>query len=113
MTSRGAWSNPSNTRMSYDEAAHDPDLKEQWTQAAEQEFGRMFQGFEGVEGQNILSWLAFPEGETIAYQKVIVPLQPKMEAATGANIPEPDEAITFASLETVKIHWLAVALLHS
>ena len=78
---------------SYRDLIHHKDEKisEQWMTGGENEFGRLFQGFDPnkVEGLDVLEWIpktAVPSFKTVTYPRYTTEIRPKKMKNTGSEL---------------------------
>jgi len=87
----------------------------------ENEFGRLFQGFNDIEGMDVLDWIRYhevPIHKTVTYPQYTVHIQPekaepyRTRITAGGNLLEDLGIVNTHTLgkETIKSHWNSVLL---
>jgi hypothetical protein len=98
---------------------HNDIIKQRWLRSAENEFARLFQGYNGVEGIDVLEWILrknIPSDKQVTYPRYVVDIRPEKSemyrtriTAGGDRIDYYGEVATHsASMETIKMHWNSV-----
>jgi hypothetical protein len=123
MNAGSLWDEELNKFAPYRELIKHPneEIKNRWLKSGEDEFGRLFQGFEpnGIEGMNVLRWIhkkAIPANKSVTYPRYTVAYRPekadpnRTRITAGGDRLEYDGNVTThtASLETIKTHWNSV-----
>lgn len=96
-----------------------PTTRHRWTTSGVNEFGRLFQGFNDIEGMDVLNWIWYneiPLHKTVTYPQYTVDIRPekaepyRTHITAGGNLLEYLGNVTThtASMETIKCHWNSV-----
>jgi len=78
------------------------EIRKTWIKSGEDEFGRLFQGFEpnGIKGMNVLQWISrseVPEHKKVTYPRYTVAYRPEKQTQTEPELrPEGTASITTA-----------------
>ena len=76
------WCPELNKMAGYRDLLNHPNKKicELWTTSSENEFARLFDGYNGVEGINVMEWIAWdavPKHKTVTYARYVVAYRPE------------------------------------
>ena len=117
------WDEELNKMASYNDLIKHPNevIRQRWLTSGENEFGRLFQGFEpnNIEGLNVLNWIrrsAVPLGKKVTYPRHTVAERPEKEESDRTRITCGGDQLDYfgdvtthtASMETIKMHWNSV-----
>jgi hypothetical protein len=98
---------------------HNKVIKQRWLRSAENEFARLFQGYNGVEGINNLEWILrknIPPDKQVTYPRYVVDTHPEKSEMYRTRITAGGDRIDYfgevathtASMETIKMYWNSV-----
>lgn len=98
---------------------HNDVIKQRWLRSAENEFARLFQGYNGVEGIDVLEWILrknIPKDKQVTYPRYVVDIRPEKSEMYRTRITAGGDRIDYfgevathtASMETIKMHWNSV-----
>jgi hypothetical protein len=91
-----------------------PEIQKRWMQAACNEFGRLFQGYQGTEGMDVLEWIPknrVPKHKMATYARYTVAVRPEKDEKYRCRITGGGDRLTYngevsthtSSLETFKL----------
>ena len=94
---------------------HNDVIKQRWLRSAENESARLFRGYNGVDGIDVLEWILhkdIPKDKQVTYPRYVVDIRPEKSemyrtriTAGGDRIDYYGEVATHtASMETIKMH---------
>ena len=117
------WDDDKAKMCSYKELINhlNPKVQQKWIRSGENEFGRLFRGFQpnDIEGIGVLDWIKrseVPMGKKVTYPRYTVAVRPEKDEpdrtriTCGGNLLDyfGDVTTHTASMETVKMHWNSV-----
>eukprot|EP00536_Pseudo-nitzschia_multiseries_P018927 jgi/Psemu1/58057/gm1.58057_g len=96
-------------------------IQELWLKSGEDEFGRLFQGFQqnNIEGMDVLDWIRrtdVPIHKRVTYPRYTLPIRPEKADPYRTRITAGGDQLEYhgnvstrtASMETIKTHWNSV-----